>query len=236
MTTTPAKPAAAAVIAALVAAAAAVWPAAPAQTQTPAGPEGTYCLRGVHEVGSCLRLGADAAFEYFLAYRAYDEKSEGHWKADGADVVLDSPPYDKKPAFAFKGFQPAEGGRFDIVVLNKAGHAINGIDVRATCGGRAIEVGVTGAGGYNVDCAEPPTEVALGLRMFGLDYQRLNVPGPGGADKAYVFEFDAGDLGLKRFAGTKLKRQGADSLVMTYVNPAIPELDGKTFTYERERE
>ena len=43
------------------------WPAAMAYAQTAAGPEGTYCLRGVHEVGSCLRLAADSTFEYFLA-------------------------------------------------------------------------------------------------------------------------------------------------------------------------
>jgi hypothetical protein len=236
MTTPRAKAdAVVAAAAALIAAAAASWPGVTARAQTPAGPEGTYCLRGVREVGSCLRLGPDSAFEYFLAYGAYDEKSEGHWKADGADVVVDSPPYDKAPTFAFKGFQPAEGGRFDIIVVGKAGTPIFGIDVRATCGGRAIEVGVTGAEGYDVNCAEPPTEVALGLKMFGVGYQTIKVPAPTGADKAYVFEFDAGDLGFKPFAGTRLKREGADSLVMTYANPAIPELDGKTFTYERER-
>lgn len=89
--------------AALIAVAVAVWPAAMAHAQTAAGLEGTYCLRGVHEVGSCLRLAADGKFEYFLAYGAYDERSEGDWKTDGADVVLDSPPYDKAPAFTFKG-------------------------------------------------------------------------------------------------------------------------------------
>jgi hypothetical protein len=76
--------------------------------------------------------------------------------------------------------------------------------------------------------------VALGLRMFGVDYQTIEVPAPAGANKAYVFAFDPGDLGFKRFAGTRLKREGADSLVMTYGNPAIKELDG--ITYEREQE
>ena len=37
-------------------------------------------------------------------------------------------------------------------------------------------------------------------------------------------------------AGTRLRREGPDRLVMTYANPAIRELNGKTFTYERERE
>ncbi len=67
-------------------------------------------------------------------------------------------------------------------------------------------------------------------------YQTIKVSAPTGADTAYVFAFDAGGLGNKRFAGTRLKREGADSLVMTYANPAIAELDGKAFTYEREPE
>jgi hypothetical protein len=221
--------------AALIAVAVACWPAAMAHAQTAVGPEGTYCPRGVREVGSCLRLSADASFEYFLAYGAYDEKSAGHWKADGTDVVLDSPPYDKAPAFTFQGFRAAEGDGFDIVVVGKAGNPINGINVRATCDGRSIDVGVTGTG-FAVDCKSAPTEIALGLEMFGLAYKTIAVSAPAGADKAYVFAFDAGDLGNKRFAATRLQRKGPDSLVMTYANPAIAELDGKAFTYERERE
>lgn len=207
-----------------------------ASAQGPAPVEGTYCLRGVHEVGSCVRLSPDARFDYFLAYGAFDERSEGKWKADGADVVLDSAPYDKAPTFAFKGFEPLEGEGFDIAVVNKAGARINGIDVRAACDGRTAEVGMTGAGGYHVACVSPPTEVSLGLRMFGVPYQTLAVGPPTGADRTYVFAFDPGDLGSKRFAATRLKREGADSLVMTYANPAIAELDGKSFRYEREQE
>ena len=213
------------------------WPAAMAYAQTAAGPEGTYCLRGVHEVGSCLRLAEDSTLEYFLAYGAYDENSKGYWKADGADVVLDSPPYDKAPTFTFKRFEPVEGDGFDIAVVNTAGNRINGINVRATCDGRAVEMGVTGAGGYKVDCASAPTEVALGLENV-----RPRLPGAQGSQprgsrqRANVFELDPGDLGAKRFAGTRLRREGPDSLVMTYANPAIRELNGKTFTYELERE
>ena len=52
--------------------------------------------------------------------------------------------------------------------------------MRATCDGRTVEEGVTGAGGYKVDCASAPTEVALGLKMFGLAYQTLKVASPAG--------------------------------------------------------
>lgn len=220
--------------AALIAIAATCWPAAIAYAQTAADLEGTHCLTGVREVGSCLRFTADSRFEYFLAYGAYDERSEGHWTINGADVVLDSLPYDKVPKFAFKGYQPAEGQKFDIVVVDKAGRSISGINVGATCDGRSIEVGVTGAGGYKVDCSSAPKDVSLGLEMFGIAYQTIQVSDHPGAENAYVFEFDPGDLGSKRFSGTRLRREGRDALVMTYANTPIRELDGKTLTYERE--
>ena len=82
------------------------------QGWTAEGIAGTYCLRGVHEVGSCLRLTSDQQFEYFLAYGAYDERSQGQWRAEGEEVVLDSPAYDKAPAFAFKSFAKAESDGF----------------------------------------------------------------------------------------------------------------------------
>jgi hypothetical protein len=64
--------------------------------------------------------------------------------------------------------------------------------------------------------------------------QTLKVSAPAGADKAYVFAFEPGDLGQKRFAGTRLRRGGPDALEMTYANPLIEELNGKRFRYERE--
>lgn len=40
---------------------------------------GEYCLSGVREVGSCMRLSPGGKWEYFLSYGAYDERSEGTW-------------------------------------------------------------------------------------------------------------------------------------------------------------
>ncbi len=218
----------------------AIWAAAfaaqhsAAHADDAASVAGTYCLSGVMEVGSCLRLTVDGKFEYFLAYGAYDEKSEGQWRLEGGDVVLDSLRYDKAPKFTFKAVRHADGDHYDIIVENKNGHGITGIDVRATCDGRAVEVGTTGAGGYNVDCKSAPKDVSLGLEMFGLAYQVIDVSAHAGAGKAYVFEFDPGDLGSKVFAGTHLKTEGRDSLVMTYANSPIRELEGHSFKYRRE--
>lgn len=49
---------------------------------------GRYQLRGVMEVGSELRLAANGAFEYMLAYGALDEYASGCWSRDGGTVRL----------------------------------------------------------------------------------------------------------------------------------------------------
>ena len=168
---------------------------------------GTYCLSGVREVGSCIRLSAGGKFEYFLAYGAYDENSEGTWKlAEGRDRRR-QPAYDRQPTFAFKRLQRGDGDAFDVIVENKSGRSIPGIDVSVTCDGRTARAGVTQAEGYKVDCASAPTAVILGLRMYGLAPQTIDVADRAGADKVYVFEFDPGDLGRKKFVAQRLRVQ-----------------------------
>lgn len=196
---------------------------------------GTYCLRGVMEVGSCLRLSADGTYEYFLAYGAYDETSEGTWRIDGGEVILDSPPYDKRPAFTFKRQQAARSGGYDVIVESKAGQPIQGVDVTVACDGKTTDPGITQLEGYNAECASAPTAVKLGLAMFGVAPQSIDVSAHAGPEKGYVFAFEPGDLGKKKFAGARLK-VGADALDMTYSDTPIEELSGKPFRYARERQ
>jgi len=222
----------AAVLLALLAGA---WPAS-GQAQEVNDVAGTYCLVGVMEVGSCIELSRDGKFEYFLAYGAYDEDSEGTWRIEGGQVVLDSPAYDRRAAFAFKRLQQGEGDGFDIIVESRSGRAMRGIDVSVVCDGRTSRVGVTGAAGFRVDCKEAPTHVLLGLRMYGVASQTIDVSAQAGADKAYVFEFDTGDLGRKRFAGQRFALDGGSGnfLVTTYRDTPIRELDGRRFRYVRQ--
>lgn len=194
---------------------------------------GTYCLRGVQEVGSCIRLSPEGQFEYFLAYGAYDESAEGTWRIDGGDVVLDSPAYDKRPGFAFKRLQAAPSGGYDVVVESKSGQPLPGIEVSVACDGRTAGSGITQQDGFAVACTSAPTAVTLGLSMFGLAPQSIDVATHAGADKGYVFEFEPGDLGKKRFAGTCAKFT-ADALEMTYADTPVRDLDGRPFRYVRE--
>lgn len=189
---------------------------------------GTYCLSGVREVGSCFRFAPNQTFEYFLSYGAYDEQSEGRWRLDGNDVVLDSPPFDTAPRFVFKEGRDAPADRYSVLVVGPSGNGIAGIDVRVTCDGRTVE-GYTQQDGYATPCASEPRDVALGLRMFGLAVQSVPATAPG---KTLVFAFEPGDLGRKAFQGTRLQRQG-DALAVTYRNPAMPDHDGRRMLYRR---
>jgi hypothetical protein len=213
--------------------AAAAQPAG-AQAPDPASLAGEYCLTGVREVGSCLRLHADGRFEYFLAYGAYDEGSEGTWRLDGGEVVLDSPPYDRRPTFSLKRMQRSDSGAYEVVVEVGSGRAIAGIDVRPTCDGRTFDAGITQSYAVPVECQAAPSSIALGLAMFGLEHQSVDVAAGAGADKVYVFAFDPGDLGRKRFAGVRLRLADGGALVMTYSDTPIRELSGRAFRYVRQ--
>jgi len=65
--------------------------------------------------------------------------------------------------------------------------------------------------------------------MFGVAPQSIDVSTVGaGADTGYVFAFDPGDLGRKRFASVPLRING-DALEMTYTDAPITELQGRPF-------
>lgn len=194
----------------------------------------TYCLSGVMETGSCLRLSPDGSFDYFLAYGAYDESAHGRWRVDGGDIVLDTPAYDKRPTFSLKRVEKTEDGYFNFVVESTSGQPLTGIDVRVDCGGREIDAGYTGGGSFNVDCTEPLKSVSLAIRMYNVDFQKVDLAANAGPEHGYVFAFDPGDLGKKRFAGTRLKIADRSTLVMTYADTPIREFDGLEFTYKRE--
>jgi hypothetical protein len=194
---------------------------------------GTYCAHGIMEVGSCLELAPDGKFAYYLAYGAYDEMSEGHWRAAGGDVILESPAYDKAPRFSFKGTSPTENGKFEVAVESSAGRAIQLINVRATCDGRSVDAGATGTVDFKIDCVEAPKSIALGFEMFGVGWQTFDVSSQAGAGKGYTFVFDPGDLGKKRFTSTRLKTGGDGSLLMTYESSTLREFNGRIFKYQR---
>ena len=196
---------------------------------------GVYCLAGVREVGSCMRLSPGGKWEYFLSYGAYDEQSEGTWKVANGGLVVDSLPYDRPATFSFTRLQKSESGAYNILVVGKGGdRGIAGVDVVVSCDG-TTKSGYTQYYGLEVDCAQAPTAVALSLRMFGLAPQRIDVAGQAGADKTYVFEFEPGDLGKRKFTAQRLQIGTDGSLTMTYPNSPIAEFAGKQFRYVRQQ-
>ena len=195
---------------------------------------GTYCLVGVREVGSCIRLSPGGQFEYFLAYGAYNEQSEGTWKSAKAEIIIDSLPYDRRPTFSFKRMEKSETGAYDVIVVDTRDLPIAGIEVAVTCDGTTKDAGQTQESQFKVDCASAPTAVALGLSMFNLAPQTIDLAGRAGDDKAYVFQFDPGDLGKRQFVAQRLQVSADGSLVMVSTDSPIPELSRRPLQYQRE--
>lgn len=206
-----------------------------ARAQDTAAIAGTYCLKGVMEVGSCIRFSTDGRFEYFLAYGAYDENSEGTWRIANGALVLDSPAYDRRPTFAFKRLQASRDRAFAVIVENGAGRGMAGIDVAVTCDGRTREAGYTQEYGLSLECGAAPSAILLSVRMYNLAPQNIDVAGRQGSGRTFVFSFDPGDLGRKRFVGLTVRRDGNDALLMVYAGTPIRELEGRTLRYERSR-
>ena len=71
--------------------------------------------------------------------------------------------------------------------------------------------------------------------MYGLAPQVIEVADRAGSDKVYVFEFDAGDLGRKKFVAKRLRLKADGALVMVFAGSPVTELNGKSFEYVRSR-
>lgn len=196
---------------------------------------GDYCAQGLREVGSCLRLAPDGKFKYFLSYGAYDENSEGTWRLDGGSVVLESLPYDRQPRFIFKGASRSWfSNTFAVSVVGSDGQPVRGVYVGLTCDGRTVDAGTTGMGELISECTGPITAVLLGLPMFGLAPQTIDVSSATSGGKSYAFTFEPGDLGKRRFAATRLKVEGTRALLMPTANSPFNERAGETVKYQRE--
>jgi len=97
-----------------------------AQSETPAG---HYVLQGIREVGSELVLREDGQFQYMLAYGAYDEFATGTWKVDGRRVILNTEAKDIPPKFTLKSGESKPEKVITVLVNDKNGRGIPGIDV-----------------------------------------------------------------------------------------------------------
>src|SRR5262249_20832520 len=141
---------------------------------------------------------------------------------------------DKRATFSFARLQKSDSGAYTVLVVGKGGdRGIAGVDVMVTCDG-ATKSGYTQYYGLEVDCAKAPTAVAWSLRMFALAPQTIDVASRAGADKVYVFEFEPGDLGKRKFTAQRLQIGTDGSLTMTYPNSPIREFAGRQFRYVRQ--
>ena len=166
------------------------------QSETPAG---HYVLQGMREVGSELLLRDDGRFQYMLAYGAYDEFASGTWTVDGKRVILNTEAKDVPPKFTLKSAESKPGKVVEILVNDKKGRGLAGVDVILIFDGNKGEVGYTQSYGYQFSLKDDqlPRMIGLGIKMYNLEPQWTKLTGD--KQNYFVFEFDPGTLGQAKF-------------------------------------
>jgi len=144
-------------------------------------------------------LREDGRFQYMLAYGAYDEFATGTWKMDGKRVILNTEAKDVPPKFTLKSGESKPGKVVEILVNDKNGRGLAGIDVILVFDGNKGEVGYTQSYGYQFSLKDDqfPRMIGLGIKMYNLEPQWTELS----SDKQnyFVFEFDPGTLGQAKF-------------------------------------
>jgi hypothetical protein len=163
------------------------------------------------EVGTELRLDPDGRYQYYLAYGALDETSEGTWTADGDAIVLTSDPF-KAPAFELVRTRPGKGAMLDVTL-----DVPKGLDLQffsallvmpdrsateASFDGGALHIPVAGA--------NHPTQFVLGLEIYDVRSDLYDIP-PN--TRAMHFRFVPNELGKVAFDHQRLTRDG-DAFVL----------------------
>lgn len=188
-------------------------------------PAGHYVLTGMREVGSELMLRPNGQFEYMLAYGAYDEYAKGKWKAKGRQVVLNSEGTHTPPKFTLtkSSHDPEQG--ITVLVTDKNGKGIAGIDVAINLDGTNGEEGYTQTYGYRLqwDKAAAPKAIGLGIKMYGMEPQWFESFTT--THNSFVFTFEPGDLGKAQFRDMVFEWDGAALTV---------ERDGQKMRYVKQ--
>jgi hypothetical protein len=200
--------------------AAGVSPAHAGPDLSPAALAGTYQLRGVHEVGSLLRLDRTGRFEYSLSYGAVDTSATGVWRVDGNKVVLAGDPApppslsvgERRDRFLDSYTQPGEPPvLLTVKVATPAlGLVWSEMEITAEFSNGRRRTGVTGPSG------------AIGFKRLddaqwkGAVVRRVSVAYPAGKvapvwaevdaarDKTIVFHFQPGALMPPAFTSMRL--------------------------------
>ena len=131
--------------------------------------------------------------------------------------------------------QQAEGDAFDIIIESKAGRAMRGIDVSVICDGRTRARGRHWLPSASRSSARRPPRTFCSASACTACHpgDSSEVAAQAGANKAYVFEFDAGDLGLQDCLARAVAaiEDGTHLSHGLWRYTPIRELTGRTFRY-----
>lgn len=192
-------------------------PAHAAGTAGPAITEWPRCLVGPYEGGQTemaarLELTEDRRFTYQLSYGALDEGSEGRWEPVGNDVVLTSDPVNA-PRYSLVADEPLPARELRIVLDLPRGVSAQYFEalVGFVDGSRMIRQLSDDGLVVPLDDGREVQSVAIMLSVYSLQSEAFPVAGTGG--RSVRVRFEPNELGKVAFAGTRLRREGADLLI-----------------------
>ena len=192
-------------------------PAHAADTAGPAITEWPRCLVGRYDGGQTemaarLELTEDRRFTYQLSYGALDEGSEGRWERDGNDVVITSDPVNA-PRYTLLAEEPLPARELRIALDLPRGISAQYFEalVGFADGSRMIRQLSDDGLVVPLDDGREVQSVAIMLSVYSLQSDPFLIAGSGG--RAVKVRFEPNELGKVAFAGTRLRREGADLLL-----------------------
>ena len=183
----------------------------------PAAPAWPQCLAGRYdgsqtEMAAMLALEADGRFGYQLSYGALDEVAEGRWEADGTDVALTSDPV-RAPKYSLVSDEPANAPELRVSLDLPRGISAQYFEVLVgfADGARMIrqlsDEGVV----IPLELGRAVQSIAIMLPVFSVQSDPFLLSGGGG--HVVKVRFEPNELGKVAFAGTRLRREGAELLL-----------------------
>jgi hypothetical protein len=176
----------------------------------PADLAGTYNGSQM-EVGAELRLEPDGRYQYYFAYGALDEMSEGTWSADGDAIVLTSDPF-KAPAFELVGSKPGKGATLDVTLDVPKGMDLQFFSALLVMPDRSATEASFDDGALHIPLAgaNHPAQFVLGLEIYDVMSDLYDIP-PN--TRSIHFRFVPNELGKVAFDHQRLARDG-DAFVL----------------------
>lgn len=172
------------------------------------GPAGRYRLTGEPDSAATLRLDRDGRFRYDLSSGALDERAEGRWRHDGANLRLTTEPTPIPPVFSAEPPAHDNDTPLHVQVNWPGGRGMAGVDFRIGFDSGDPVEGYTQEYGWSLppDDHRAPRWIVLAIPMYGLVSPRFPIDLTKG--NALRFTLIPNNFGIVDFRDALVEVQG----------------------------